>query len=703
MPQTVQQTLQDPKFYGLPSAEQQKVLATLDPNYARLPLSERNKVLQMGQQKLNVGPSTPAPIPSDMQLPPQDGFWGSAKQPFADALKALIPHSWEELGRRAVPGVAQYDAIKNTLVMPAIDQGKQAIGEFKQANAETPWYSFNPSPDAVIHREMGAGHALAAALPMLGPWAAHVGEKEGEQLGLGNYSGAAGTAIGNLALMLAPKGVGKVSDVVRGAGVAEPDWIPPSLRPLIEKTRDARKLLAQNADEYGQALRTKTEDIAEQQTGARKAAKSKGIEAQRSYQQTLQDTRSANAAALRAQSKITPTKAKLDAAVQEMQAQIETAREKSRKIGNQYFNGVNAKLNPLSADMETVTNGLTNSLDKIKGSEMEPTVLKAISKRIEAGDALTYEDLQGFYSELGNEISKGTLPGDIYTAYDTMHEAVGNDMQRIADSQGMGKQLLNARNYWRRMKQTFGKPYNPTDAANLALDKTAGSVMQRAEQVNRLRLLGSFDRTIPQTASHVANIQRGLDALPKEAPVRNIVQPLPQNPGPAQLPKFEGTPEELARQTTPLPQGVGKTVIDQSDIVSANKEAYTKGLQRAQHWTLYLGAVWPAIEAMRYLVRGEMPTASGAIGIGSSLAARAAMDKIFTNPHVVDFFTKATTKEIAAVPPELRGDLPNAVAAAQSRSIRVSPILAAYAASVQKNRNGRATPTTQPVTAGGAQ
>ena len=733
MPRTAQQTLQDPKFYGLPPAEQQKVLATLDPNYARLPLAERNKVLQMGQQKLNTGPSNTSGIPPEMQLPPQEGFWASAKEPFAAALKALVPQSWGELARRVTPGVAQYDAIKNMLVMPAIDQGKQAIGAFKQANAETPWYSFNPSPDAVIHREMGAGHALAAALPLLGPWAAQVGEKEGEQLGLGNYSGAAGTAVGNLALALAPKGIGKAGDVLRGAGAVEPDWIPPSLRPLIEKTREAQKLATQNADEYGHALRTNTEDIAKQQADARKAAKSKGVDTQRTYQQTLQDTRDANAAATRAQGKITPTKAKLDTAVQEMQAQIETAREKSRQIGNKYFNAVNAKLNPLPADMETIATGLTDSLGKIKGTEAEPTVLKAISKRIEAGDALTYEDLQGFYSELGNEISKGTLPGDIYTAYDAMHEVVGEDMQRIANSQGepldtrtvpkkmvdgkptdepayktsMGKQLYDSRAYWRRMKQTFGPPYNPTDAANLTLDKTAGAVMQRAEQVNRLRLLGSFDRTIPQTALHIANLQKGIEALPKEAPVRAVVQPLPQNPGPAPLPKFEGTPDELARQTTPLPAGVGKTVIDHTDIVAANKEAYAKGLQRAQHWTLYLGAVWPAIEAMRYLVRGEMPTASGTVGIASSLAARAAMDRIFTNPHVVDFFTKATTKEIAAVPPELRGDLPDAVAAAQSHGLRVSPVLVAYAASVQRNRKGyeRLMPPQQPqpATAGAAQ
>jgi hypothetical protein len=469
------------------------------------------------------------------------------------------------------------------------------------------------------------------------------------------------------------------------AGIARaprvPDSVPRSIRPLIEKTEEAQRLARESADEYANDLRTKLEEIARQQADARKTAKAKAIEDQRVYQEKLAAARTNNTAALRAQSRIAPTQAKLDSAVQEMQAQIETARERARAAGNKYFNAVNSKLNPLPADMESITSGLTDSIDKIKGTESEPTVLKAISKRIEGGDALTYNDLQGFYSELGNELSKGTLPGDIYTAYDTMHEAIGADMQRIADSQGMGKQLLNARNYWRRMKQTFGKPYNPTDAANLVLDKTAGSVAQRMEQANRLRLLGSFDRTIPQTALHIANLQKGVAALPKEAPVRAVVQQLPTPPGPASLPRFEGTPEELAQRSVRLPKSPGKTVIDQVDIEAANRKAYAKGLQRAEHWTLYLGVVWPAIETLRYLIaKGQPPSLSAGLSIGSAMAARVAMDRIFTNPHVVDFFTKATPKEIAAVPPELRGDLPKVVAAAQSRGVRVSPALMALAA-----------------------
>src|ERR1700722_6215589 len=70
-------------------------------------------------------PDVPSYSPPD--LPSQEGFVSSASAPFVGAVKAMLPHSWKELLYRALPGGAQYDSIKNMLVMPAIDQGKQAL------------------------------------------------------------------------------------------------------------------------------------------------------------------------------------------------------------------------------------------------------------------------------------------------------------------------------------------------------------------------------------------------------------------------------------------------------------------------------------------------------------------------------------------------------------------------------------------------
>lgn len=190
--------------------------------------------------------SAPAAVANSVRSdnpPPQEGFLASATAPFVDAAKALVPHSWGELARRATPGLAQYDAIKNMLVKPAIEQGKQAVDEFKQANAQTPWYSMHPSLDAVNHRELALGHGLAAIVPGVGPWAAQWGQKEGEQFGAGNYPGAAGTAVGNILFALAPEALGKVPKISESLARAVTDTGAGPVKRLVKDTQAENKTI----------------------------------------------------------------------------------------------------------------------------------------------------------------------------------------------------------------------------------------------------------------------------------------------------------------------------------------------------------------------------------------------------------------------------------------------------------------------------
>ena len=260
------------------------------------------------------------------------------------------------------------------------------------------------------------------------------------------------------------------------------ETIPRVLRPLVEKTREAQKAATESADEYANAIKQKTGEIAADQSEKSKAAKAKGIEQERTHQKSVEETKAANKAAIREQEKIAPTKEKLQKSVQEMQAQVETARNNALKEGNKKYSAVNAALNHISADPEFMQGALADSLEAIKGTSTEPTILKDMMRKSERGEVATYEDLQGYYSELGTELSKGNVPGDLYHAYDTIHEAIGDEMQRIADANGQGPQLKAARDYWRRMKQAFGKQYNPTDTGNAVLRNTAGDVMRRSQE-----------------------------------------------------------------------------------------------------------------------------------------------------------------------------------------------------------------------------
>lgn len=455
--------------------------------------------------------------------------------------------------------------------------------------------------------------------------------------------------------------------------------IPRVLRPLVEKTREAQKAATESTDEYANAIKQKTGEIAADQSEKSKAAKAKGIEQERTHQKSVEDTKAANKAAIREQEKIAPTKEKLQKSVQEMQAQVETARNNALKEGNKKYSAVNAALNHISADPEFMQGALADSLEAIKGTSTEPTILKDMMRKGERGEVATYEDLQGYYSELGTELSKGNVPGDLYHAYDTIHEAIGDEMQRIADANGQGPQLKAARDYWRRMKQAFGKPYNPTDVANVVLDKTAGSVMRQAEQANRLRLLGSFDKTIPQTAEHISNLQKGIEALPKEHPLRSILKPLPEKPAPVSPPKFEGSPEELAKQQTKLPKPVGKTVIDRADIEEAKRgklAADADNVASKGKW----GATVLSLYALRGFLHGDFSGAAMVpYDVAGAMAVTHGIAQIMRRPSVVEFFTKATAKDIASIPPELRGDLPQLVSAARKSGVKVSPAIAAAA------------------------
>jgi hypothetical protein len=157
------------------------------------------------------------------------GFSETARRGFTGLGKGVLqsinpnPTNPQEAGAdAAVPGGAIVERGLEGIARGAIDQGKQAVSEFKQANTESPWYSMNPSPQAVEHRELALGHGLAAAIPGLGPMAAEAGQQIGEHVAAGDIGGAIAAPLPLAATMasgeLAPKvieGVKALPDAAR--------------------------------------------------------------------------------------------------------------------------------------------------------------------------------------------------------------------------------------------------------------------------------------------------------------------------------------------------------------------------------------------------------------------------------------------------------------------------------------------------------
>lgn len=269
---------------------------------------------------------------------------------------------------------------------------------------------------------------------------------------------------------------------------------------------------------------------------------------------------------------------------EDVDVRIEKARNDALVEGNTKYNTLNEKLNTVPADPETIQKAVADARGKIKGSEAEPPILKDISSRLDRSDfvyqgghkfgpgtpvyesvkasegglpggeskPLSYKDLQGYYSELGTALSKGNLAGDVYTALDTLHEAIGKDMQRIADANGQGPQLAAAREYWRRMKQTFGNSSDAVvDRAGRELKETSPDFSGNQISEYRQRLLGSFDPEIPKLLQDIAAKRDALSKLPSEG-----TRPTAKAPGypeekTVKPPQMEKPPEPKAGPSYP--------------------------------------------------------------------------------------------------------------------------------------------------------
>ena len=397
------------------------------------------------------------------------------------------------------------------------------------------------------------------------------------------------------------------------------------------------------------------------------------------------------------QGKIKPAQAKLENAWSDLQAGVETAREKALEVGNEKYSGVNAALNPIEADFGNVSAGLEEATEKIKGSqirgsEAKPRILEDIQDRIQKGDTFTYEDMQGYYSELNRELSKGTLPGDVYAAYDTLHEAIGNEMQRIANSKGQGAALLDARNYWRRMKQTFGKPLSLSDVATKATSEAAPDVARAAEMKNRIRLLGSFDSRLPGLFEHIENLQKGVESLPEPVSARQLVQSTKVPSLPPRKPTMTRVePEPVkAPERVPIPDRPEQGAVNTRELHEKLVDKWASGESSLNKWqvrALLSGGLSALIDGLG-LLGGHAPgigsMALETAGTAAYTFGPATIAKLFENAKFREWITRPPAGELETLQKLPNADririedgLNRAVQQARSKGINVDPALAA--------------------------
>lgn len=500
-----------------------------------------------------------------------------------------------------------------------IDQGEKA--------ADAGVKEFQDTKGAPLGQRLGAATLTGLEqAPLLGPMVQHA-EEGGERMGSPEAFGAAMEGVTTLE---APGAAAKVAKLAPRAVAAVTSTGSRAVKDLAKDTQEANAKIA-DANAKIQASRE-----AEVQTHGDKLATAKA----------QADLRSG----------LATRKAALERGVNTLSDKfhddLKAVRDDAAEKANAKYTSLNAALAEETIPSQSLLGHLLDASEKIKGSMTNPTIFKDIEKAVTGGETISYDDLQGYYSELGRELSKGTLPGDIYTAYSTLQDAIGGEMQKVADSKGLGAQLTDARGSWRNLKQTF---YDPKSPLRKALNsKEPGTAVKAIIGKDRtgIEALAKYD---PQLASR-ANVLRGYQ---EEADGIRIPQ-ASTKATPKLAPKKELAPAKK---------------IGEEDIREAKGEHLQKSADRIRHYST-AAATWPLFYAVRDMVRGHAPNL-GTIGL--EMAGTAALGhglaNILEKPAVKDFLTKATSRDIATIPEDLRRDMPSIVKAAQGKGIKVSPLL----------------------------
>lgn len=179
------------------------------------------------------------------------------------------------------------------------------------------------------------------------------------------------------------------------------------------------------------------------------------------------------------------------------------------------------------------------------------------------GGTINFKNLRGYYTEIGDKLAAGNLPGDVYRAMKYVQKAIDNEITKIAESKGVLPEYQDVKAAWHDYK---------TDFHDMSSVRQGGSPLARAQRAvdpdyvaepftgkARERAIATYGKyrefgANPEQAARLSEIQNELGGLAKP-PGKKI--PLPQKPPypPAKIPKpsTKALPEYPASPKIPKP------------------------------------------------------------------------------------------------------------------------------------------------------
>ena len=370
------------------------------------------------------------------------------------------------------------------------------------------------------------------------------------------------------------------------------------------------------------------------------------------------DVKSQNAEAEEAQSRKSALNTGIDKMSTELGTQIGELDKQVRAQANEKYAAVREKVGDATVPHEGLVQAVKNAEGKLKGSAESIKVFQDIMGR--AGDdvvmsggkpfgpgttlyesvkaspegipnaakPVSFSDLQGYYSELGDKLSSGNLPGDVYQAMKSLREDIGGKMQQMADSRGAGAELGQAQKFYHEYMDTFRENAGPSGSgspvaqARLAKDPAYVRKPFTGDSGNRgVEMLAKYSPELAKKARAITKYQTEADTIPNRAPKAKESPAMPPKP--------------------------------EAPTVDVNKTAREAIAQRAKNWgsfnardigILSSGYIGGFLEHLYHGGGVEFPVAVTAYEGGKYAASRA-----LQNPRVIEWLVRTPPEEAAAL------------------------------------------------------
>lgn len=559
----------DPDFHALPLDEKQKVLVRIDPDYAGLPAKEQMKVLDRIQYGATEGPQGSAV-----------GRFGTAVWGDIKNYAKSVPQMAEMLPNSGV-GVGDLRSAASDVERSRqqFDQAAQLWGSEKQAGYSLPYRvsAQVAQPLGLDVRGMEDAARTGDAATILGHTVAPTA------LATSSYWGPPVARAAEVPARAIETGVRATAQEALGVG--------PQLTREAQAERLAEIAKRQAGYESDLADAQTKQDVARNANVSNYRAAEQELEQKRgqvsAQNESAQETWRGNAQKaiqLRdSQAKMAARRDALQRGAEELQPRIQqhiqNVHDSVRADLDGRWDDLRDKVGNDTVDTKMVQAAIQNARDKIiagspdgiklfdrmLNSDKQPIVVDGvqldpsrtsdaalIAKLRESGalppeGKMSFNDARGFYTELGDLMNRGGLPGDAYRAIKSVRMALDQAISKTVDAHGALGDYQDVKGDWKDYEKTFkntgslakgGSPLAHSLAATdpgYAMTALTGKASDRA-----LSLLGQYKDFggNPALLQRYLGIQDELKGLPKSQRVVSV----PRMPEDKPLPDMSVAP-----------------------------------------------------------------------------------------------------------------------------------------------------------------